>query len=161
MNCAPAAGSLASRCRSEMNSVPRADRSARVVRLHCTAMSEDTVVTRFAPSPSGALHLGNARTALFNYLLARKYAGRFVLRIEDTDAQRTQENMVAALCTDLAWLGLTWDEGPDRPGAHAPYRQSQRTALYQQYFERLDTERLAVACVCSQLGPGAVPAHHL
>jgi nondiscriminating glutamyl-tRNA synthetase len=112
---------------------------------------EDTVVTRFAPSPSGALHLGNARTALFNYLLARKYAGRFVLRIEDTDAQRTQEDMVAALCTDLAWLGLTWDEGPDRPGAHAPYRQSQRTALYQQYFERLESERLAYPCFCSNL----------
>jgi nondiscriminating glutamyl-tRNA synthetase len=114
-------------------------------------MSEDTVVTRFAPSPSGALHLGNARTALFNYLLARKHAGRFVLRIEDTDALRTQEDMVAALCTDLAWLGLTWDEGPDRPGAYGPYRQSQRTALYQQYFERLENERLAYPCFCSNL----------
>ena len=114
-------------------------------------MSEDTVVTRFAPSPSGALHLGNARTALFNYLLARRYEGRFVLRIEDTDALRTQEAMVSALCADLAWLGLDWDEGPDRPGPHGPYRQSQRTALYQQYFEQLESERLAYPCFCSSL----------
>jgi nondiscriminating glutamyl-tRNA synthetase len=114
-------------------------------------MVEPTVVTRFAPSPSGALHLGNARTALFNYLLARKYAGRFVLRIEDTDALRIQEDMVAALCADLAWLGLAWDEGPDRPGTHGPYRQSQRSALYQQYFERLESERLAYPCFCSNL----------
>jgi nondiscriminating glutamyl-tRNA synthetase len=114
-------------------------------------MSEDTVVTRFAPSPSGVLHLGNARTALFNYLLARRYEGRFVLRIEDTDALRTQEAMVGALCADLAWLGLAWDEGPDQPGPHGPYRQSQRTALYQQYFEQLESERLAYPCVCSSL----------
>jgi nondiscriminating glutamyl-tRNA synthetase len=114
-------------------------------------MSEDTVVTRFAPSPSGVLHLGNARTALFNYLLARRYEGRFVLRIEDTDALRTQEAMVGALCADLAWLGLAWEEGPDRPGPHGPYRQSQRTALYQQYFEQLESERLAYPCFCSSL----------
>jgi glutamyl-tRNA synthetase len=114
-------------------------------------MNQDTVVTRFAPSPSGALHLGNARTALFNYLLARRHGGRFVLRIEDTDASRTQESMVGALCADLAWLGLDWDEGPDRPGPHAPYRQSQRTALYQQYFERLESEQLAYPCFCSNL----------
>jgi nondiscriminating glutamyl-tRNA synthetase len=114
-------------------------------------MSQETVVTRFAPSPSGALHLGNARTALLNFLLARKHAGRFVLRIEDTDALRTQEAMVAALCSDLAWMGLQWDEGPDRPGAHGPYRQSQRTALYQQYFERLESEQLAYPCFCSNL----------
>jgi glutamyl-tRNA synthetase len=114
-------------------------------------MNQDTVVTRFAPSPSGALHLGNARTALFNFLLAARYGGRFVLRIEDTDASRTQEAMVGALCADLAWLGLDWDEGPDRPGAHAPYRQSQRTALYQQYFQRLESEQLAYPCFCSSL----------
>jgi nondiscriminating glutamyl-tRNA synthetase len=114
-------------------------------------MNQDTVVTRFAPSPTGALHLGNARTALFNFLLARRHGGRFVLRIEDTDASRTQEAMVGALCADLAWLGLEWDEGPDRPGPHAPYRQSQRTAIYQQYFQRLESERLAYPCFCSNL----------
>ena len=109
-------------------------------------MSEDTVVTRFAPSPSGALHLGNARTALFNFLLARKHAGRFVLRIEDSDALRTQEAMVVGLCSDLAWLGLEWDEGPDRRGPHGPYRQSQRSDIYQQYFERLESRN---HCGCS------------
>ncbi len=114
-------------------------------------MSRDTVVTRFAPSPSGELHLGNARTALFNFLLARKRAGRFVLRIEDTDAGRTQETFVAALAADLDWLGLAWDEGPDRPGAHAPYRQSQRAALYQPLFERLEREQRAYPCFCSHL----------
>jgi nondiscriminating glutamyl-tRNA synthetase len=114
-------------------------------------MSEATVVTRFAPSPSGALHLGNARTALFNFLLAHRHAGRFVLRIEDTDAQRSQEDMVALLCSDLAWLGLTWDEGPDRPGPHGPYRQSQRAGIYQPYFEQLEGARLAYPCYCSNL----------
>lgn len=114
-------------------------------------MPEDTVVTRFAPSPSGALHLGNARTALFNFLLARRHGGRFVLRIEDTDALRTQEAMVAGLCSDLAWLGLEWDEGPDRAGPHGPYRQSQRTDTYQRYFELLESERLAYPCFCSNL----------
>ncbi|MFI4869917.1 MAG: glutamate--tRNA ligase [Steroidobacterales bacterium] len=114
-------------------------------------MPQLTIVTRFAPSPSGALHLGNARTALFNFLLARKHAGRFVLRIEDTDVLRTQEPQVAALCDDLAWLGLEWDEGPDRPGPHAPYRQSQRTAIYQQYFERLEHAQLAYPCFCTSL----------
>jgi nondiscriminating glutamyl-tRNA synthetase len=114
-------------------------------------MSEATVVTRFAPSPSGVLHLGNARTALFNFLLAHRHAGRFVLRIEDTDAQRSQEDMVAALCADLAWLGLAWDEGPDRPGMHGPYRQSQRAGIYQRYFEQLEGARLAYPCYCSNL----------
>jgi glutamyl-tRNA synthetase len=114
-------------------------------------MSQGTVVTRFAPSPSGALHLGNARTALFNLLLARRYSGRFVLRIEDTDLQRSHEDMVAELCTDLAWLGLDWDEGPDRAGSHGPYRQSQRAAIYQPYLERLEIERLAYPCYCSNL----------
>ncbi len=114
-------------------------------------MSQLTIVTRFAPSPSGALHLGNARTALFNFLLARKRSGRFVLRIEDTDVQRSQEPQVAALCDDLAWLGLEWDEGPDRPGPHAPYRQSQRAAIYQQYFERLESAQLAYPCFCTSL----------
>jgi len=114
-------------------------------------MSDVGVVTRFAPSPSGELHLGNARTALFNFLLARKHAGRMVLRIEDTDAARTQEAYVAALCADLSWLGLEWDEGPNREGLHGPYRQSQRTALYAQYFELLERKGLAYPCYCTAL----------
>src|SRR6516164_10447736 len=97
-------------------------------------------VTRFAPSPSGEVHLGNARTALFNELLARKHGGHMVLRIEDTDAARTQEAFVGALITDLAWLGLEWLYGPDRGGPQAPYRQSQRTDIYQRHFERLERE---------------------
>jgi nondiscriminating glutamyl-tRNA synthetase len=114
-------------------------------------MSIDSVVTRFAPSPSGELHLGNARTALLNFLLARKHGGRLVLRIEDTDAARTQEAFVTALCTDLTWLGLDWDEGPNREGPNGPYRQSQRGALYAQYFELLERRQLAYACYCSTL----------
>jgi nondiscriminating glutamyl-tRNA synthetase len=114
-------------------------------------MSTGSVVTRFAPSPSGELHLGNMRTALFNYLLALKLGGHMVLRVEDTDAARTREALVTALCADLAWVGLTWEEGPDRPGAHGPYRQSQRGPIYQRYFDVLESEGLAYPCFCTQL----------
>ena len=114
-------------------------------------MSTAAVVTRFAPSPSGELHLGNARTALFNFLLARKHGGRFLLRVEDTDVQRSHEHFVAALYADLAWLGLAWDEGPDRGGPCAPYRQSQRTQTYQQYFQQLEREQAAYRCFCTPL----------
>src|SRR5260221_12321349 len=91
--------------------------------VYCAAMP-DPVVTRFAPSPTGALHLGNARTALFNWLYARKSGGQFLLRIEDTDAARSNEAEVAALAGELTWLGLDWDAGPDREDARGPYRQS-------------------------------------
>jgi nondiscriminating glutamyl-tRNA synthetase len=114
-------------------------------------MSTESVVTRFAPSPSGELHLGNMRTALFNYLLALKHGGHMVLRVEDTDAARTKEAFVTALCTDLIWMGLSWEEGPDRPGPHGPYRQSQRNTIYQHYFEVLEREALAYPCYCSPL----------
>ncbi len=114
-------------------------------------MPAGTVITRFAPSPTGELHLGNARTALFNFLLARSRGGRFVLRIEDTDAQRTQEPLLEALCADLSWLGLRWDEGPGQDGPRAPYRQSQRSGLYGPYFERLEREGLAYPCYCSDV----------
>ena len=106
-------------------------------------MSSSLVVTRFAPSPSGELHLGNARTALFNWLLARAHGGRFVLRIEDTDLERTQERYVEALGVDLSWLGLRWDEGP--------FRQSERAAVYAQYFEQLERKQLVYPCFCSPL----------
>ncbi|HEY7929176.1 MAG TPA: glutamate--tRNA ligase [Steroidobacteraceae bacterium] len=112
-------------------------------------MSADPVVTRFAPSPTGQLHLGNARTALFNYLLARQRGGRFVLRVEDSDATRSRESFTQALYQDLMWLGLAWDEGPDRGGPHAPYLQSQRAALYGGFFERLQARGLAYPCFCS------------
>lgn len=114
-------------------------------------MSPPNVVTRFAPSPTGELHLGNARTALFNYLLAHKYAGRFMLRIEDTDADRSQEAFSAALQADLVWLALPWDEGPGRSGASGPYRQSERGALYQRYLEQLEQAGLVYPCFCAPL----------
>ena len=107
------------------------------------------VVTRFAPSPTGQLHLGNARTALFNFLLARHRGGRFVLRVEDSDAVRSQESFAQALYVDLRWLGLDWNEGPDCGGPNGPYRQSQRADLYRDYFERLESSGLAYPCFCS------------
>lgn len=112
-------------------------------------MDGTAVVTRFAPSPTGELHLGNARTTLFNVLLARRGAGRFLLRIEDTDAARTTDAHVAALERDLRWLGLDWDEGPGRDGGHGPYRQSERAAVYAPLFERLEREDRAYPCFCS------------
>ena len=88
------------------------------------------VNTRFAPSPTGSLHLGNARTAFFSYLWARKAGGRFILRIEDTDAARSRPEHAAQLLDDLRWLGLDWDEGPQVGGPSAPYEQSRRQHLY-------------------------------
>src|ERR1700739_2077476 len=84
------------------------------------------VRVRFAPSPTGYLHVGGARTALFNWLFARRHHGTFVLRIEDTDAERSSEEMVSGMVEGLRWLALDWDEGPDIGGPHAPYFQSQR-----------------------------------
>src|SRR5262245_1346772 len=95
-------------------------------------------ITRFAPSPTGQLHLGNARTAFLSYLAARSSGGRFILRIEDTDEARHDERFVAALLEDLAWLGIEWDEGPDKGGPHSPYRQSARAGIYREWFERLE-----------------------
>ena len=109
------------------------------------------VVTRFAPSPTGALHLGNARTALFSWLLARGQGGRFVLRIEDTDAERSREAHARALLDDLRWLGLDWDEGPDVGGPHGPYLQSQRRAAYDAAFATLEQRGLAYPCWCTPL----------
>lgn len=113
-------------------------------------MSTRSFTTRFAPSPTGLLHLGNLRTALFNYLLARGVGGAFLLRIEDTDAMRGHERYTHALMRDLAWLGLHWDEGPDRPGPAAPYAQSARGEVYREYFERLEAAGVAYPCFCSE-----------
>ncbi|HMF96363.1 MAG TPA: glutamate--tRNA ligase [Vicinamibacterales bacterium] len=104
---------------------------------------------RFAPSPTGKLHVGNARTALFNWLLARGQGGAFVLRIEDTDAQRSTRESEATIIHDLRWLGLDWDEGPDIDGAHGPYRQSERLHLYQSYATELLHADKAYHCFCS------------
>jgi len=95
------------------------------------------VRVRFAPSPTGYLHVGGARTALFNWLYARRHGGVFVLRVEDTDAARNTAEAVQVIYDGLRWLGLDWDEGPEKGGARGPYFQSQREAVYQRYFEQL------------------------
>ena len=114
------------------------------------------VVTRFAPSPSGELHLGNVRTALHSWLLARRTGGRFLLRIEDTDAVRSSEAHVEALLEDMRWLGLEWDASPGEdgpgangPGASGPWRQSRRAAVYAPLLERLEREERAYPCYCT------------
>src|SRR6185295_7086691 len=104
---------------------------------------------RFAPSPTGHLHVGNARTALFNWLLARGQGGSFILRIEDTDAERSTVESERAILDDLRWLGLDWDEGPDIGGPHVPYRQSERLALYESYARDLIDRGLAYYCFCT------------
>ncbi|MDB6167642.1 MAG: glutamyl-tRNA synthetase [Verrucomicrobia bacterium] len=95
------------------------------------------VRVRFAPSPTGFFHIGSARTALFNWLYARHTGGVFVLRIEDTDKERNSERFLDVIYESLRWLGLDWDEGPDRGGAFGPYRQSERSAVYGEYLEKL------------------------
>lgn len=110
-----------------------------------------TIVTRFAPSPSGELHLGNVRTALFNWLHARRHGGRFLLRIEDTDAERSRPEFAAQLLDDLRWLGLEWDAGPGRDDDAAPYEQSRRGAVYDAALARLEGEGRVYPCFCSTL----------
>jgi nondiscriminating glutamyl-tRNA synthetase len=104
---------------------------------------------RFAPSPTGQLHVGNARTALFNWLLAHGQDGTFVLRIEDTDIERSTRESEAGILEDLRWLGLDWDEGPDIDGPHGPYRQSERLHLYASYANELIGGGHAYYCFCS------------
>lgn len=96
-----------------------------------------SVRTRFAPSPTGYLHVGGARTALFNWLFARKHGGTFILRVEDTDEKRNTEPALQAIYDGMSWLGLDWDEGPDKSGSFGPYRQSERNAIYEKYFNQL------------------------
>src|SRR5690606_5050960 len=113
-----------------------------------------TVRTRFAPSPSGSLHVGNARTAVLNWLFARHHGGAFILRVEDTDRERTVPGAEAAILEDLRWLGLEWDEGPgvegpDEEGPYAPYRQSERGPIYREHADRLLEAGLAYPCFCT------------
>ena len=105
---------------------------------------------RFAPSPTGYLHVGGARTALFNWLFARRHGGVFVLRIEDTDVERSSDAMVDGILDGLRWLGLDWDEGPMISGPHAPYFQSQRQAKYLAAAEQLVAAGRAYYCYCTQ-----------
>lgn len=104
---------------------------------------------RFAPSPTGMLHLGSARTALFNWLFARAQDGVMVLRVEDTDLARSDRELESSILDDLRWLGLDWDEGPDTGGSHAPYRQSERGEIYRQHAQRLTEAGKAYPCYCS------------
>ena len=105
---------------------------------------------RFAPSPTGYLHVGGARTALFNWLFARRHGGVFVLRIEDTDVERSSDDMVTGILDGLRWLGLDWDEGPGVGGPHAPYFQSQRLDGYRAAAETLVAGGRAYYCYCTQ-----------
>jgi glutamyl-tRNA synthetase len=108
-----------------------------------------SVRVRFAPSPTGYLHVGGARTALFNYLFARRHGGTFVLRIEDTDVERSSADMVTGILDGLRWLGLEWDEGPEVGGPHAPYFQSERLTRYRELAGRLVAEGHGYYCYCN------------
>ncbi len=128
-----------------------------------------SVRVRFAPAPTGLLHIGNARTALFNYLFAKREKGSFILRIEDTDTERSNDASMEAILKDLHWLGIQWDEGPDGGGKDGPYRQSQRLNLYRDYADQLLREGKAYRCFCSterleflrkeQLSKGMMPRY--
>src|SRR5271165_75340 len=109
-----------------------------------------TTRVRFAPSPTGYLHIGGVRTALFNWLWARKTHGVFVLRIEDTDQERSTQESVRVILESMKWLGLTWDEGPEVGGSSGPYTQMERLSIYAEYAERLIRERKAYRCYCTK-----------
>nr|XP_043612692.1 glutamate--tRNA ligase, chloroplastic/mitochondrial [Erigeron canadensis] len=128
-----------------ISSVPK----RRTFSISASADSEKQVRVRFAPSPTGYLHVGGARTALFNYLYARSKGGKFILRIEDTDLERSTKESEEAVLRDLAWLGLSWDEGPGIGGDYGPYRQSERNDMYKQYANKLLQSGQVYRCFCS------------
>ncbi len=109
----------------------------------------ETIATRFAPSPTGFLHIGGLRTALFAYLFARHSGGRFILRIEDTDRTRLVQGALQDIIDNLRWIGIDWDEGPDIGGGHAPYQQSERKEIYREHAMRLVRDDRAYRCFCS------------
>lgn len=119
-----------------------------------------TATGRFAPSPSGRIHLGNILCCLLAWLSARKKGGRVILRIEDLDTARCPRQYGEQMCRDIRWLGLNWDEGPDVGGPHAPYTQSDRTALYQAALERLEGQGLVYPCFCTRAELHAASAPH-
>ncbi len=102
------------------------------------------VRVRYAPSPTGDLHIGNARTALFNYLYAKHFDGKFIIRIEDTDIKRNVEGGEESQLKFLKWLGIEWDEGPDIGGEYGPYRQTERLDIYQKYIDELIGTRFSI-----------------
>ena len=103
-------------------------------------MAKSKIRVRYAPSPTGHLHIGNARTALFNYLFARHNKGKFILRIEDTDLKRNVKDGEKSQMDNLTWLGIDWDEGPDKGGDFGPYRQSERKSIYDPLIQQLIDE---------------------
>ncbi|GAB6931377.1 tRNA glutamyl-Q(34) synthetase GluQRS [Paenibacillus sp. JCM 10914] len=105
---------------------------------------------RFAPTPSGKMHIGNAMTALLGWLQIRSEQGEFILRIEDIDQQRSRPELAQGIVHDLKWLGLDWDEGPDRGGPHSPYNQAERHALYKEALSKLNAADLLYPCYCSR-----------
>ena len=115
-----------------------------------TLSSHGKVRVRFAPSPTGFLHVGNARTALFNWLVARHFQGAFLLRIEDTDAERSRPEYETQLMADLRWLGLDWDEGVDVGGDYGPYRQTDRYGMYRESADLLIAKNRPFACFCPE-----------
>lgn len=113
-------------------------------------MTQKPIRVRIAPSPTGFLHVGTARAALFNFLFARKHGGVFIVRIEDTDTARSEKRFEENIIEGLTWLGLTWDEGPDIGGPYGPYRQSERNDLYRKHLELLLERDLAYHCFCTK-----------
>lgn len=112
-------------------------------------MNTNSIRVRFAPSPTGLMHLGNVRTALMNYLFAQQKKGTFIIRIEDTDLQRNFDPEATKIIADLTWLGLDYQEGPIKGGPHAPYFQSQRTAIYEKYLHQLQEKNKVYRCFCT------------
>lgn len=115
-----------------------------------TDSPKKSVRVRFAPSPTGPLHIGGARTALFNWLFTKQHNGIFILRIEDTDAERSKQEYEKDILEGIKWLGLDWDEGPDIGGEYGPYRQSERLDIYEKYLIQLLQEHKAYWCFCSK-----------
>ena len=108
------------------------------------------VRVRFAPSPTGRLHIGGARTAIYNWAFARANGGKFILRIEDTDPERSTEENTQVILRAMRWLGLDWDEGPEVGGAYGPYTQMQRMDTYQEALEQLKAAGAAYPCFCTK-----------
>jgi len=115
-----------------------------------SATKVESVRVRFAPSPTGLLHIGSVRTALFNWVFARQHGGKFILRIEDTDTERSKQEYEEDILSNFKWLGLDWDEGPDIGGPFGPYRQSERKEHYEKYLKLLLEHKKAYYCFCSK-----------
>ncbi|MEA3293203.1 MAG: glutamate--tRNA ligase, partial [Patescibacteria group bacterium] len=126
------------------------DANAEKINEEIKTDQKSCIRTRIAPSPTGPMHIGVVRTALFNYLFAKKNNGKFILRIEDTDIERSKIEWEKNIIESLKWLGIQWDEGPDIDGKYAPYRQSQRTQIYAKYLKKLLEEGKAYYCFCSK-----------